>query len=150
MQGVLTERWKHGSLRRALHCPWRDRSAGAILCGSVFDQGGNVLVLAAIAQVICAFQRRGGPIPHNFAGCAIRGGRRPATQQTDSRASAVTALTGFWERTLDRRSLDVGGGLVTVAVRRPFDARIGARLTRAGAFRPGSEPAASGRVHPGS
>jgi len=65
-------------------------------------------------------------------------------------AIAVTALIGFWERTLDRRSLDVGGGLVTVAVRRPFDARIGARLTRAGAFRPGSEPAASGRVHPGS
>jgi catechol 2,3-dioxygenase-like lactoylglutathione lyase family enzyme len=37
-----------------------------------------------------------------------------------------------------------------LAMRRSFDARIGARFPRAGAFRADSEPAASDRIHPGS
>src|SRR5215831_18927764 len=51
------------------------------------------------------------------------------------------------ERTLDQRWLEVGSELVTVAVRRSFDARRGTRLTPSEAFRAGSEPAASDRVH---
>ena len=39
---------------------------------------------------------------------------------------------------------------LVAVLRRSFDAPIGARLTPAGAFRAGSEPAASDRVQPGS
>src|SRR5215472_4904023 len=63
-----------------------------------------------------------------------------------SPATAYSTASSFCER-IDRRWADVGGELFGVAVRRSFDARIGARLTPAGAFRAGSEREASDRVH---
>jgi len=98
-----------------------------------------LLVFAAIEQVIYAFQTRGegGLFLKVLLAVlyAVAGGlllSRPV-----SGAIAVTALIGFWECTSDRRWLDVGSGLVTVAASRSFDACIGARVTPAGAFRAG-------------
>ena len=155
MQTVLTERRKHGSTTLgallivlgaiALMVPF----FAALFLIRVITW---LLVFAAIEQVIYAFRTRGegglflkvwlAPL------YAVAGG--PLLSRPVDGAIAVTALIGSWKRPLDRRWLDVGRGLVTVAVGRSFDARIGAFLTPAGAFRAGSEPAASDRVQPGS
>lgn len=105
-----------------------------------------LLLLAAIEQVICGLQTRGeGGYSSKFCWLCCTGPEACYAAGPLAGAMAVTALTGFCELSLHRR----WGGVVTVDVRRSFDARIGARLTPAGAFPAGSEPASSDRAHPG-